>query len=366
MSKENFSVERLWGAFDKYEKLRDERLKSRTAKGVSDYFYKTISNEEIDRLSDILTLLENIESAGLRDIENKARDYYEKYFRLQRLKGELAGKIERLKRMKRYQEYKDVQAEIEKVEEDRINLENQINNLETELKNILQEIKELTDRFIEFLSTNRANLELDISLERDKINFVEYLILALLDSYELKPKVRGVENNSIVDLYIDGREGLPPEIESEFQSLGLRFLQFFNNLKYLKLEDLSVPKIQEIPHSLEALYVDFCDELRELPENLPPSLRKLYCIKNPNLGKLPNLPNSLEELVVMDNGLTELPPLPVGLKKLWASGNEITILPDPLPESLEDISFSLNPLSENSVARLKRFKEEHPEASVSF
>ena len=64
-----------------------------------------------------------------------------------------------------------------------------------------------------------------------------------------------------------------------------------------------------------------------------------YC----NLTKLPDLPNSLQDLRCNNNNLTKLPNLPNSLIELYCSNNKLTELSD-LPNSLNLLECSFNNL----------------------
>jgi Leucine-rich repeat (LRR) protein len=79
-----------------------------------------------------------------------------------------------------------------------------------------------------------------------------------------------------------------------------------------------------------------CNELIRLPNNLPITLKGLYCEEN-CLNVLPeHLPPSLQELFCGTNELIELPErLPSTLLKLDCSGNKISRFSESLPVNLE-------------------------------
>src|SRR5437016_4436971 len=68
--------------------------------------------------------------------------------------------------------------------------------------------------------------------------------------------------------------------------------------------------------------------LRELPEKLPASLKKIYCYNN-QLTKLPEkLLASLKIIYCYNNQLTKLPEkLPASLKRISCYNNQLTKLP---------------------------------------
>jgi len=79
------------------------------------------------------------------------------------------------------------------------------------------------------------------------------------------------------------------------------------------------------------------NEITQLPNNLPRSLKKLNCSQN-KITQLPNnLPCSLKKLICWQNKITQLPNnLPYSLEKLDCSSNKLTQLPNNLPCSLKN------------------------------
>ena len=84
------------------------------------------------------------------------------------------------------------------------------------------------------------------------------------------------------------------------------------------------------------------NQLTSLPE-LPPNLRFLTCNFN-QLTSLPALPDSLLMLNCGNNQITSLPELPNGLQVLIFNNNQITSIPRKLPDALQLISGTNNPL----------------------
>ena len=78
---------------------------------------------------------------------------------------------------------------------------------------------------------------------------------------------------------------------------------------------------------------------------LPPRLRSLAVIANPNLDPLPRLPETLQTLQMDLCGVTSLPDnLPRGLRELHASELGLTRLPDDLPRGLRTLVLERNQL----------------------
>ena len=126
------------------------------------------------------------------------------------------------------------------------------------------------------------------------------------------------------------------------------------NVSGHRLESLAANKL---PDSLKELNIS-SNELTELPEKLPDSLNVLNAGRN-RIQDLPeNLPPALKELNVQNNRLDSLPEeLPPALKKLNVQNNSLISLPENLPASLEVLDAGhnrLEDLPENLPAALKK------------
>lgn len=125
-----------------------------------------------------------------------------------------------------------------------------------------------------------------------------------------------------------------------------RMKEWLNNHQpheILSLDCLGLTSLPKLPNSLKNLDVSG-NQLTNLPEHLPDSLQELDVSDN-QLTSLPELPDSLQELSVSDNQLPSLPEhLPKSLKSLYASDNQLTSLPE-LPDSLQNLSVSNNQLT---------------------
>ena len=97
--------------------------------------------------------------------------------------------------------------------------------------------------------------------------------------------------------------------------------------------------LPDLPVSLTVLYCNY-NELTALPE-LPANLTYLSCVFN-QLATLPELPASLAELFCGSNQLTTLPELPTSLTALICYNNQLTTLPV-LPNSLIELWCGQNP-----------------------
>lgn len=136
-------------------------------------------------------------------------------------------------------------------------------------------------------------------------------------------------------------------------------IQYFDNLKYLKLYNTSttslpafpsnlvwlelfsfqIPSLPALPNSLEVLLLSNSNQTTNLPA-LPGGLKALSCAYT-QITSLPSLPNTLEYLKCNNNLLTSLPTLPNALLKLYCDDNDLYDLPV-LPISLKYLSCKLN------------------------
>lgn len=111
----------------------------------------------------------------------------------------------------------------------------------------------------------------------------------------------------------------------------------------LFLNDLKIPKLPPLPHTLKELYIQDT-EIEELPDVLPPTLQTLVCYST-KLKKLPSsLPNTLTRLYLAYCNISEISvPLPENLTDLYINKSQISKLP-PLPPRLDFLRCEHNPL----------------------
>jgi Leucine-rich repeat (LRR) protein len=102
-----------------------------------------------------------------------------------------------------------------------------------------------------------------------------------------------------------------------------------------------------LPATLKELWCAY-NQITLLPNDLPATLTRLWCSGN-KITTLPdNLPATLEELYCSYNQITSLPNhLPATLKELLCKNNLLTSLPDTLPDTLILFNCSDNPLESN-------------------
>jgi Leucine-rich repeat (LRR) protein len=99
---------------------------------------------------------------------------------------------------------------------------------------------------------------------------------------------------------------------------------------------------------LEVLVIRYNDELkdRDMPADLPPTLRQFWCMYNPKLKHLPRFSDGLEVLIVEGNPkLRKLPPFPPRIRNLYCNNNALECVP-PLPPSVQHLHCNGNKLRE--------------------
>ena len=172
------------------------------------------------------------------------------------------------------------------------------------------------------------------------------------------------------------------DVNYYFRIYNLDGIQYFKNLKKLKLEKLKISELGTLPSQLIHLNISYCDSIPLINNlsstiedlqifqcslltriNLPPGLKnctvndcylltsiaslpsylKYFNCSNNRLAELPALFNSLETLICYNNNLTYLPNLPITLKYLECNNNSISTIPY-LPNSLTYLSCGNNPL----------------------
>ena len=133
---------------------------------------------------------------------------------------------------------------------------------------------------------------------------------------------------------------------------GLKLLDCENNLlkvlptlpaklKYLYCSNNQLTSLPVLPSQLLSLNCEN-NQLTALP-SLPDSLTSILCAEN-KLQSLPTLPDSLKTLVCAFNQLTTLPALPAKLTLLDCGNNQLTKLPL-LPDSLQNLYCYTNQLT---------------------
>lgn len=112
-------------------------------------------------------------------------------------------------------------------------------------------------------------------------------------------------------------------------------------LIYLNCSRNPLPLLPQLPATLQTLMVEGCG-MADLPP-LPRGLRVLNCSFNPNLTFPPVLPDSLRELSMINNQVAKLPPLPSRLRTFYMSFNQLASLPA-LPSTLTTLIINDNPI----------------------
>jgi len=115
-----------------------------------------------------------------------------------------------------------------------------------------------------------------------------------------------------------------------------RLVTLCPNLKYLSLSLGTMASIPQLPETLEVLKLTACDNLTELPPQLPKNLKVLE-LENTAVAALPELPNTLRVLTWVNGSVQKiLPALPQSLQVfiLSEARHPNFALPARLPETL--------------------------------
>lgn len=112
-------------------------------------------------------------------------------------------------------------------------------------------------------------------------------------------------------------------------------------LRYLDCSGNPMPLLPQLPPTLQTLLIEGCG-MADLPP-LPRGLRYLNCNYNTNLNFPPVLPDSLRLLSIFNNQIKSLPALPSQLRTLVVGFNQMTTLPA-LPSHLEVLSLNNTPI----------------------
>ena len=132
-------------------------------------------------------------------------------------------------------------------------------------------------------------------------------------------------------------------IEGDIIGSDLEGIEGFGNLEEISIEYIQSPlTISKLPSSLLKLSIRGTFNLKRLPD-LPQSLQELVCTHD-NLTSLPLLPVSLHHLDCTGNKLSVLPVLPVSLTKLRCKDNPLSSLPN-LPDNLEELDIEFTNIS---------------------
>ena len=118
-------------------------------------------------------------------------------------------------------------------------------------------------------------------------------------------------------------------------------LQHFTELDSLNISYFHLISLPELPQSLTKLRI-VNTLVNSLPQ-LPVGLTRLECSRNILLS-LPQLPQSLTYLDCEYNDITALPELPYSLTYLQCGGNDLTVLPE-LPSGLTTLECRYNDLT---------------------
>lgn len=109
--------------------------------------------------------------------------------------------------------------------------------------------------------------------------------------------------------------------------------EFPNNLRQIQIINTPITSLPKIPSTVYMLHISFCKNITSLPE-LPDKLFDLS-IRNTPITTLPSkLPDSLKYLDITATAISVLPELPANLRELNVSHTTISVLPE-LPAKLE-------------------------------
>ena len=145
----------------------------------------------------------------------------------------------------------------------------------------------------------KGRITLTIKSQNPILDYVSYINLLLKEQFSRSINQFSISNVSITTIPAD-------------------FFKNFNELEYFACDMNELTELPELPDSLEDLLCA-SNQLIELPK-LPKKLKHLFCQSN-QLTELPKLPEKLVYLYCGENQLIELPELPKSLNTLYCSGN---------------------------------------------
>lgn len=168
-----------------------------------------------------------------------------------------------------------------------------------------------------------------------------------MDSQEIIDKWKEDFNDLIDSGDLDGAHSL----ELDLSNLGLEEIPgdlFYNDVRYLNLDDNNITRIDHLPRKLVSLSCqnNGLYKIGKLPKEL-----EVLIVRNNDLEYLPALPNYLTTLDCAYNSLSQLPELNYSLQYLYCEFNNLTYLPE-LPSGLMELNCS-----NNSIAQLPYLPE---------
>jgi len=249
-----------------------------------------------------------------------------------------------------------------KINNMKINIEEQIDNLDNDIINITNET---TEDYLSDLLKLKLDI-IDISNERienhcSDLSKLDELSIEKVNYKQFKYKIDKEYHfrQYQINEFIKEINSIPNDTRCLFLNSGCKYFYHFgfydfNIFRFKKVEELCFSSLylHSFPNFLneEVFFnsfrllrkIDFEENyLKKLP-NLPFYLKIVNCSSN-RLTSLPDLPDWLEKLNCSYNLLTSLPDLPHSLEKLICNSNRLTFLPD-LPDSLIELNCENNPL----------------------
>ena len=104
-----------------------------------------------------------------------------------------------------------------------------------------------------------------------------------------------------------------------------------DSVRFLYVEYNNITHIHKLPNGLRYIRVSY--NCLQTIDHLPPLVYQICCVGNPELNRLPELPNSLLYLICNGCGLTHLPKLPNTLSELSINENPIWFI-EHIPDNL--------------------------------
>ena len=131
-------------------------------------------------------------------------------------------------------------------------------------------------------------------------------------------------NNPNIDKYL-----IKSEIKFKINNESIKISPLYGLTEMTRLKIMNIKKLVELPYfedsqKLESLIIPL-NNLLEIPNNLPRSLKYLNCSNN-KLKRLPNIHPNLENLYCNNNNIDMLPLIPVHVKYLCFDNNPVSIL----------------------------------------
>lgn len=180
-------------------------------------------------------------------------------------------------------------------------------------------------------------------------------LIPISSSYSPTPTKQTIY--SLEDIWLRWRCEIP--LERSARELAVSRLRDSQHKQAISLDlsDLGLSSLPELPTSLQELIISG-NKLTILP-TLPPSLLVLKAANN-LLTTLPELPPTLRLLDVANNQLMTLPELPAQLRLLNVTQNQLTELPESITDMVSNsvVYAGKNPLPTQVLQHLKHITVE--------